>query len=408
LPPPTRSIPPAGRRSNPLPPSGDGPDPSPGDTNDSPGENGNADIASAWAARATELADWAWTHLVNRTHCWGGYRPREEWDREYTRPDGTKGKLGPQTTRKGRLTEAVLARHFLGRRREHVVGLHSTSQENTSRWGALDIDWHGPTSTAPEVNLRATLAWYDRLVSAGFHPLLTDSNGSGGFHLLVLLARPVTTARVHHFLRLLVADHARYGMTALPETFPKQALLRPRPDGTPGYGNWLRLPGRHHTREHWSRVWSGSRWLNGHEAIDHILSLTGDSPDLVPAPPPEPPPPPRRAACAPAARDNLSARIAAYLSRLPNLGEGQGRDDVAYQFAAFLVRDLGLPDETALAWLERWDARNSPPKGSAQLAEIMSNARHYGKSPFGCGLQPAPMRHNRSRHSVLSFHVEVG
>jgi hypothetical protein len=39
------------------------------------------------------------------------------------------------------------------------------------------------------------------------------------------------------------------------------------------FGNRLRLPGRHHTREHWSRVWDGGRWREGDEAIDFIVAL---------------------------------------------------------------------------------------------------------------------------------------
>jgi hypothetical protein len=71
---------------------------------------------------------------------------------------------------------------------------------------------------------------------------------------------------------------------------------------------------------------------------------------------------------------------------LPNLAEGQGRDDVAYYFAAWLARDLALSDAAALPWLEAWDRRNSPPKGQARLQEILGSARKYGKRPFACGL----------------------
>jgi hypothetical protein len=213
---------------------------------------------STFAARAGQLAAWALSRLVNRTDAWGGYRPPEEWGKEFTRPDGTTGKLGQTTTRKGQLTEAVLVRHFQARGRADVVGLHSTSPAGTSLWGALDVDWHGPTSTAPDINLQAALAWHDRLVGDGFRPLLLDSNGAGGYHLFVLFASPAPTAHVYHFLQQLVRDHGRHGMSRIPETFPKQAELRPRPDGKPAFGNWLRVPGRHHSREHSSRVWGGA------------------------------------------------------------------------------------------------------------------------------------------------------
>jgi hypothetical protein len=365
---------------------------------------------SPWTARADALAEWAWARLVNRADAWGGYRPLEEVGKEYMRRDGTNGKLGPQTTRKGRLTPAHLARHFRARGREDVIGLHSTSPDNTSLWGALDVDWHGPTSTTPEVNGRAARVWYDRLRSARFRPLLTDSNGQGGYHLRVLFAAPLPTPRVFHFLKSLVRDH---GMAKPPETFPKQARVRPRPDGRPGFGNWLRLPGRHHKHDHWSRVWDGSAWLSGAAAVDFVLSLTGDPVHLVPEEPPPPPPPPaRRPVCCPrnGAQDNLAARIAAYLRRLPNLGEGQGRDDVAYHFAAFLGRDLALSKDVALDWLVRWDAGNRPPKGEAALCEILDNALRYGRNAIGCARDQAPPARRsctRHGHSILNCKVEV-
>src|SRR5262249_34722510 len=154
----------------------------------------------------------------------------------------------------------------------------------------------------------------------------------------------------------------------------------------------LRLPGRHHTRDHWSRVWDGARWLDGAEAVDQILRRDGGAPTLIPA-----------AALAPKVTisihpayrqrvlhnraDKLAARIHAYLAKLPTgLGEGQHRDDYGYTFAAFLVRDLGLPDAEALPWLELWDDRNAVPKGTDCLRKLLNSAHAYGKHAYGSGL----------------------
>ena len=85
--------------------------------------------AAAWAARAGELADWAWHRLVNRTDAWGAYRPVEESGREYPRPDGTRGKLGEQRTVRKTLTRDVLLRHFGAQARSAIMGLHTAGQE---------------------------------------------------------------------------------------------------------------------------------------------------------------------------------------------------------------------------------------------------------------------------------------
>ncbi len=357
----------------------------------------------AWAREAEGLARWAWNRYFVRRDVWGGYLPlaeREKHGKTCTRP---------AVARRGKvfLTLPVLVRHFRGERPEDVVGAHTTSLDNQSLFGTVEVDVHGESGNDPAATLRAVLAWHDALRERGFHPLLWDSNGAGGYHLDVLLVEPVSTPRLYRFVRELVRDYARHGLPVAPETFPKQERLRPTPDGKGRYGNWCRLPGRHHTRDHWARVWDGARWLDGAEAAGFMLGLAGDPAALVPdLPPPTSPGRPRRPHAG-GPGGNLSARIAAYQARLPNLAEGQGRDAVAYSFACWLARDLDLADEVCLAWLERWDAGNSPPKGRAALAEILANARRYGRSPIGCGRSPAGTGRDRRGHVILTRTLEV-
>src|SRR5258708_3185998 len=186
------------------------------------------DAARAWAARADELALWAW-RFVNRADVWGGYVAEADRGKEYVRADGRTEKLGKTLTRPGVKRRGLdflavehLARHFRARSAEPLAGLHTTSPGNTSLWGAVEVDQHGEGGNSPGANLTASLAWHDRLRARGFRPLLTSSNGTGGYHLRVLLAGHVATERVFAFLKALVADFAAHGLTASPETFPKQ------------------------------------------------------------------------------------------------------------------------------------------------------------------------------------------
>jgi putative DNA primase/helicase len=344
----------------------------------------SSSAAAAWRARAEDLARWAKDRLVNRTDVWGTYRPldRRQQGNSWTAPaKSIRGQVF--------LTQDVLVRHFRGDRPEEVVGLHTTSPANTSLWGAVEVDRHGDGGNDAEANLASVLAWYRCLTEMGFRPLLTDSNGVGGYHLRALCSEPVPTPRVFAFLRWLTADHVRHGLPARPETFPKQPTVA-APGRNGQYGNWLRLPGRHHSREHWSRVWDGSRWLKGEAAVAFIVSLTGDAPELIPAEVQQHEPPAvsvtvRFVPAHAPGRGSLAARIRAYMAKLPNLGEAQGRDDVAYQFAAFLARDLALSDEAALRWLGEWDQNNNPPKGTDRLLEILENVCRYGRHAIGCG-----------------------
>jgi hypothetical protein len=169
------------------------------------------------------------------------------------------------------------------------------------------------------------------------------------------------------------------------EQFPKQASVKG------GWGNWLRLPGRHHTREHWARAFDGTRWLDATRTPKHILTFGGDG---VAIPEVKDEPRPAVAQTASYARhsrlrglDRLEKRIVSYLLRCPHRSEGQGRDDVAYGIAAFLVRDLGLDDSTALSYLSCWDRFNTPPKGEERLSQILKSAHNYGTHSYGAGLQ---------------------
>jgi hypothetical protein len=342
------------------------------------GQPQDAGPAAAWAARAGDLTDWTLRLLVNRRDVWGGY--------------GSSGQLTrPNREDRGRLllTRDVLLRHYAAPRREHIAGLHTTSAQNLSRWLAIDIDCHGPGGNDPAANLAAALAWYGRLVALGLRPVLTSSNGAGGYHLRVIFRVPIATPRAHAFALWLVRDYARYGLAAAPETFPKQAAVSP--PGQPGqYGNWLRVPGRHHKREHWSQVWDGTRWLDGAAAVAWLLNIEGDHPRLVPRaarPRPEKAP----ATCtSPGTRPvgDLSHRIEPYLRHLPHLGEGQGRDDVGFRFACWLARDLALPDDVTRGWLRLWNAGNNPPKSEAEITKWIANAHAYGRNQYGCGLGP--------------------
>jgi hypothetical protein len=229
-------------------------------------------IAKQWRERAQELGEWAMARLVNRTDVWGRYVKRRL-------PDGTRDEYGhaltaPFRNERGKvfLEVSSLVKHFKSQKPTGLLGLHSISSDLTSRWLALDIDLHDPEqlSVTAQGNFAAAQGWHRTLVDMGFDPLLVDSNGQGGFHLWVLFAEPLGSRSVNDFTKRLVADYLKRGLDQSPEIFPNT----PRWDH---YGDWLRLPGRHHRYDHYSRVWNDEPWtedpwLEGHDAIDRLLA----------------------------------------------------------------------------------------------------------------------------------------
>jgi hypothetical protein len=145
------------------------------------------------------------------------------------------------------------------------------SEDETCRWVVVDIDNHDDGAD-PQANVAMALAVHAAAIAAGFAALLLDSNSKGGYHLWVIFATPLPAADAWRLGKWLVRDFARFGLAKAPETFPKS----PRHSGK-RIGGWVRLPGRHHTRDHWTKVWDPTRhcWAEGREAIDLILAVGG-------------------------------------------------------------------------------------------------------------------------------------
>ena len=247
-------------------------------------------VAEEWKERSRELAQWAMEKLVNRKDVWGQYG---------SLTPGEQKKLGrtykamtlPVASKRGpdMVTLDKLTRHFASahRQRPQIIGLHAKSKENTSRWLGIDIDMHDDDKADAEEharrNLLGAINWWRKLQSMGYDPLLFDSNNNGGFHLWVLFDEPAPTEHVFAFALSLVSTWQENNLSEEPETFPK----KPKKDKL---GSWFRLPGLHHTRDHYARVWSGDEWLDdpwlsGDAAINAMLQCVGGPPPPVSAAP---------------------------------------------------------------------------------------------------------------------------
>jgi len=241
-------------------------------------------IADEWEDRAGDLAQWAMDNLINRKDVWGQYSVLTPTER---RREGRsyKAMTLPQKHLRGNDMVSIdkLTRHFASRhqRKPQIIGLHAKSKETTSRWLGIDVDMHDDSKTNAEDHARRNLVgvveWWKKLQGLGYDPLLFNSNDNGGYHLWILFAEPAPTADVFAFAKSIVTTWEETGLEEEPETFPK----RVKEDSI---GSWFRLPGLHHTKHHYSSVWSGDDWLDdpwltGHAAIDCMINT-------VPGPPP--------------------------------------------------------------------------------------------------------------------------
>lgn len=236
---------------------------------------------NSWRKRAGELAAWAWDNLVNRVDCYGRYYQRlhglHETDFFVA---GKPIPIGNCTVWRP-LTSEILRGHFLTFGTTGLVGLHSTSPDDTCKWVEFDIDQHDPGVTAlAERNYVAAMAWYRRLRELGFVPLLWHSNGLGGFRLNVRFDGPIPAVHAYTFGRWIIRDWREYGLPGDgPEVFPKQRSIR---DTEQQAGNYVRLIGRHHKRSYYPQIYDGGRWLRDGDAVQYLLSLAGQSASLIP------------------------------------------------------------------------------------------------------------------------------
>lgn len=228
-------------------------------------------IAEEWQRYAPQLAEWAMERLVNRRDVWSQYTVRDGEVRVVMLPVRERRHAGTEM-----VTLNKLRRHFAGRAISHLIGLHSISDHATCKWFAIDIDLHDESAVnADEVaaaNFAAAIEWCTRLRGRLLDPILIDSNGVGGYHIWVLLDGEYPLAEVYDFVNELRSDWESFGLPRKPEVFPPKRLVEP--DDLP-YG--LRLPGRHHYRPHYSRVYNFDSdgdydWLEGGEAIEAMLA----------------------------------------------------------------------------------------------------------------------------------------
>jgi len=224
---------------------------------------------NAWHNNAERLADWLMGRVFVRRDSFGGYYRKDGQTQKTKRPN--KGSVEP-------LSRELLIRHARATLPEHVLGGYGVTPGvgGVGRWVAADIDAHDDTDD-PEQNLRYAIHLYHKLVSLGFTPLLVTW-GSGGYHLWVLFREDVLGLTLYEFGLWLVADAKQFGFKKAIETFPKQGEV---PTGK--FGNWLRAPGRHHTRDVFASVYNGSEWVEDEAAVERILSIAGDDPGLIPA-----------------------------------------------------------------------------------------------------------------------------
>lgn len=221
---------------------------------------------NAWQVNAATLANYTWQH----------YAIKRDRHGIYSATGGANWSFSE-------LTEQDLRNHFEG---SVTLGLGTTDTDDRCLWCAWDLDNHSIDETT-NANLEYALNLRERLANLGAAALVEHSDGRGGVHVWVRFAEPVPAAAAHRFARWIAEDYEQH-VEAI-ECFPKQPTVQ---HTEARCGNYLRLPGKHHKRDHWSVFFGDSDWLSIAESVDQwIQTPPADSAILKHAPPePERPP----------------------------------------------------------------------------------------------------------------------
>lgn len=240
---------------------------------------------NAWQQNANQLGRLAVERFAVRTDACGLYVKSNVPPFDYSPgPNNTTAKLSSLEELRGKLNK-----HFRG---IQIAGLHSQTADSRCRWFGIDLDckeWYPEREERAARNLAYAQTLQDRLRERGFFTLLEDSNGIGGYHVLGRFDELVPQAWLYHFLQSEIihdAEDCGFGtfvdadgkkQSDLPETFPKQA------DCEGKFGNWLRLPGRHHRlTDHWSQFIVDGEILSIADSVQAWIEFPASDHRLIP------------------------------------------------------------------------------------------------------------------------------
>ena len=309
-------------------------------------------VKNAWQVNAKEMAAWGWDRITVKRDRYGRYCTEG-------------GALWSQSE----LSVEIMEAHFSG---DVTIGLGVTSLDDECILIAWDLDNH-VSDEATNVNLKYATLIMDRLRELGFQPLIEDSDGKGGIHVWLFFSSRIPASVAFHFARWVVRDHKDYGVEKI-ECFPKQPSVQKTKKRC---GNYIRTPGKHHKRDHWSRFWGTEDWLSLTDSVQLLLSLDGCDPTLIPALEVD------ESAVIASIPDvslvtndqDVFNRMRQHVSTTPGAIAGEHGHDVTFRMACDLLRGFGkVSIQQVMPIFKDWNAKCSPPWSDEELQHKLEDA----------------------------------
>lgn len=332
------------------------------DSDNDPFSNTSSDPENAWQVNHQELADWSWERMAVKRDRYGRYAAD-----------------GSARWSVGGLSRESLHGHFNG---AETIGLGITSLDDKCLFVVWDLDNH-VSEKSTNVNLEYAIVMRNRLRDMGVQSLIEDSDGKGGIHLWVLFKHPVPASQAYSFAKMVASDFREHGLEKI-ECFPKSPTVK---NTKKCCGNYIRLPGKHHKREHWSRFWGDDDWLSVSDSVQLLLEHSGNDPALVPAAASVTP---QKSKCEQLTKpggliegDGNIEMARQHAAETQGAVAGKSGHDATFRLACELVKGFSLTEAQALKIISAWNETCTPPWSKEELQhKIEDAARSDGRAGY--------------------------
>jgi len=261
-----------------------------------------------------------------------------------------------------RVTQDVIRTHLTG---EITIGLYViTPVEDTCLMTIVDVD-------SRSKSMAIALSDACRHTGLETDEFLLEASGNKGFHLWLFYDNPVPAWKA---LQAGKAIASSAGLLSQVEVFPKQEHVPQH-----GYGNLIKLPGRHAKSGRFSVFFSPDLTPLNFAVVETVQTLSEARMKSLSLCDERRPPP----SYPYGVRQDVFDRALPCMERIFN-GVEQGRRNICAFWLAIHLKKSGTPADLVRAILIDWNQRNRPPLQNSEVAAVVRRIFRNGYHGIGC------------------------